>query len=282
MTTPASVLIEGLPAVITVSAPTGEVSAVEIVRTVDPMTLTVLDVEVKIQPGTVRALVSGGPPGGTAYFFLGGSSTHFATAALDDGGGASTTLIITDVLIGPNLIRVSATNVAPTATADNSEAITVTGSPPPPVVVVTPQVPPMPEATPVNHWVFQGADFSNNNAVAVYTLPVNPAMLEMSYGEFVVDHEATTVSNGRLVAWEGAPAPNVWRWAGHVLDKSQHDSLLAIGTTGQRLWLTDHHRRRYLVKIATCSMQRKRDIERPWLHTYEMTAWILSGEGVVV
>jgi hypothetical protein len=274
--------VGGLPAAITVTAPSGSVSAAVIDRTAVAMTLQLLDFEVTVQPGTVRVLVSGGPSAGTAYFFLGGSSTHFATAGLDEGGGASLTLSLPSMPTGPNVVRVGATSVAPTLTDDNSDAFTVSGAPPPPDEVFTPQVPPMPPEAPVNHWVFQGADFSNNNAVAVYTLPVNPSAVQMSFGEFVIDHEATTVSNGRLVAWEGAPAPNIWRWNGFVLDKQQHDALMAIGTTGQRLWLTDHLRRRYLVKIATCSLQRKRDIERPWLHTYEMTAWILSGEGVVV
>lgn len=285
MTTPSvGVSLAGVPGKIFVKGPIGDVSAAQIDRTLPPMTLTLLDSTVAVQPGTVRALVSGGPAAGTAYFFFGGSTpaAHFQTAALDEGGGASVSLVITNRPVGSSIIIVGSTSVLPAQTAENSEPINITGAPPPTEATVVTAVPPMPPEAPVNHWVFQAYDFSSGGLVSTYTLPINPDRLDMSYGEFVIDHENTTVSNGRIVAWEGAPVPNIWRWSGAVLDEASYGAMVAIGTTGQRLYLTDHFRRRFLVKVASVSMQRVRDLERPWHHRYEMTAWILSGAGVVV
>lgn len=275
-------IIAGPSAAITLAAPVGSVVTYTVNRADLVLTMSLIDSDVPVQPGTLRASVYNGTAYATVYFFLDGAATHFHSAALDETGSATVALPINNVTVGSHAVRVSETTTLPAATTVNDKAFTVSGAPAPVYVAPTPQTPPAPPDAPIDYWVFQAYDFSSLDNVETYTLPVNPKEYEPSYGGFAISSEPTTVSSGTVVSWEGVAPPETMRWSGRILTKEDHAAMLKVGVTGQRIWVTDHFRRRFLVKIASFTPQRVRDRARPWHHEYEMTAWVLQGEGVLV
>ena len=146
---------------------------------------------------------------------------------------------------------------------------------------ITPAVePPLPEVP--NRWVFQAYDFSSLDSVATYVLPLNPSQVDRGFGEFALVAEPTTVSNGRVILWEGAPKPVLWTWTGRLLSEDDVVEMQRWGTTGQRIWVTDDFGERYLVKVTSYEATRVRDKDRRWHHEYTMTAAVLAGRGVAV
>jgi len=271
---------------LTVAAPVGQVVATAVPpetfdRSGEGLTLTLVDTDVPSQPGTIRATVANGQATQTAYFFLDNATAAFVSQVLDTVGSASVNLPINNLTVGTHSIRVGPTTVQPVGTTANTKTFTVAQAAAPAPVGAAGTVPPLPPQAPVNHWTFQAYDFSSLANVDTYVLPVNPSKVDQSFGEQVLESEVTVVSSGLVFTWEGEGQPPLWRWEGVVLTNPDYLNALKLGVTGQRVYLTDHFRRRYLMKIASFTFQRVRDRARPWHHTYEATGWLLS-DGVVV
>jgi hypothetical protein len=266
------------PAAITTTAALGEVEGVNIDRSGNTLQLALPSGdEVPRQPGTLYASVSNGQAYGPVYFFHGNETVHFASGYLDALGGQGITLSIDGRSLGYNLLRASQTVSNPQSGGvpfyvRSTQPADSTPSPQAP--------PPITGVVPVNKWVFQAYDFSSLTSVDTYTFVVNPDSVKQQYGGAIISSEATTVSNGQVIMWEGSAQPVEWTWSGRVLDQAQYLALEAWGTTRQRVYVTDHFRRRFLIKIESVSFQPVRDRTRPWHHTYSMTASVLSGDGI--
>lgn len=257
---------------VVVSAPAGTASGLTLDRNGGLLTMELQQVNVDSQPSTSFVYVFNGPENGTVYFFLDQAATPYVNAKLDAVGSAFVGLPINNLSLGFHDIQVGTTTSLPATTEFNGVQILVTQAPAPtptPVVVVPPPVRP----AGVNLWVFQGFD-----GVASYTLPRNPERSTRTYGDFVFSAEPTVVSEGRLIEWEGATKPTPWRFTGRVLSQQEHDDMVSWCSRG-RVYLTDHHGRRFLV-LPALTMTRVRDRERPWHHTYAVTADVLAGDGV--
>lgn len=270
--------IAGVPARVDVSAPAGEVYAPVIDRSGNVLQLSLpAGTSVARQPGQLYVTVSNGAANGNVYFFIDAATTFFASGVLDSTGALGIYLPISDLTVGSHTMKAGQTTAPPT---QPSVTFTVESAQPADPVV-TPVVPPQPPGqVGVNKWVFQAYDFSDRNSVETYTFAVNPDSVKQGFGEFSVNTEATVVSNGQVIAWEGSQQPVEWTWSGRVLDEAQYRAMERWGTTRQRVYVTDHFLRRFLVKIERVRMSPVRDRTRPWHHTYEMTASVLSGEGI--
>lgn len=277
--------VVGAISALTVRAPAGTVDGVAVDRSGNVLTIVVVNPVINSQPGVLTVSISNGTPMTPVYLFVDGAITPYASTVLDDAGATRVAVPINRMVSGTHTIKVSGTGTPDPTTAANSGSFDVlTGA----MVVVPlppPQIPPMPPAPPelpVNYWVFQAYDFSDLASVDTYTFEINPDKADQSFGEYAINSEPTTVNTGLVVSWEGAPVPNQWHWSGRVLNKEQYDAIVAWGLTGQRVWVTDHFHRRYLLKIASLSMTRVKDIDRQWHHKYEVTAWCLAGDGVAL
>lgn len=158
--------------------------------------------------------------------------------------------------------------------------VAVAPAPPPafdPEVILPPPV----DTQGINRWAFQAYDYGAVDSRTTYIFPVNPDSIDMAYGDFPLTDEPTVVSNGQVITWEGAPKPVLWRWTGRLLTEPDVREMRAWGVTGQRIWLTDHFQRRYLIKVADYTVTRVRDVERNWHHEYQMSAWVLRGDWVI-
>lgn len=231
-------------------------------------------------PGTLPASIGNGLANGTAYVFLDAAVTPLVEYVLDSTGAARQVYIpVREQVAGLHTVRVSADTLPPPLGAEANKDFTVGVSNDTGVIVpVVGQVPPVPVEP--NRWVFQAYDFSSLAAVDTYILALNPARMRRSFGGVAIESEPTTVSNGNVISWEGVSQPPLWTFEGVVLTKIDHDEMLRWGKTAQRFYVTDHFGHRYLVKVVEFGMERVRDKDRPWHHTYSMSVNVLQGTGV--
>lgn len=271
----------GVVARATLSAPAGATQAYVVDRSGNVLTISLTSDQVN-SPGTLTARVGNGVEGtGRAYFFYDGSPTHFFEVALDETGAAYPVYLPVRLLAaGAHTVRVSPSTAPPPPGDLANKSFTVVSSRDTGVIVpVTGTEPPLPDAP--NRWVFQAYDFSNVSTVDTYVLPTNPKRMSRSFGGVVFTDEPTTVSNGNVITWEGAPKPPTWIFEGNVLSQADYRAMVHWGKTGQRFYVTDHFGHRYLVKVTEFKTQRVRDLNRPWHHTYTMTVSVLRGTGVL-
>jgi hypothetical protein len=232
-------------------------------------------------PGVLTAQVGNGPAEGRAYFFYDDETVPFLDVPLDTTGAQRSVLLsVTNRPVGDHVVRVSPDALPPPSLdANANKAFTVVASKDTAFTVLPSGTsPPMPDQP--DRWVFQAYDFSDVNAVDTYVLPTNPSRMRRSFGNIVIDSEPTTVSNGKVISWEGAPVPPRWSFEGSVLTKDAYRQIVRWGQTSQRFYITDHLGHRYLVKVITFDAQRVRDMNRPWNHTYSMEVAVLQGTGV--
>jgi hypothetical protein len=265
-------------ATIKLAAPQGDVTALVINRSGDVLQVTLPNGNViERQPGTLYVSVANGPADANIYYFFDFSTSFFASGKLDAAGSAAIYAPINGFTVGQHTVRANTVPSPP-----NSGATFTVQSAQPSDPVYTPLVPPpITTVVPVNHWVFQAYDFSSLSSVDTDTFQVNPDSVTQKFGDVQINAEATTVSNGQVITWEGSAQPPQWSWSGRVLNEEQYNALVTWGTTRQRVYLTDHFRRRFLVKVLSVEFDRVRDAQRQWHMKYQMTAAVLSGEGIV-
>lgn len=269
-----------VPGSLVLAGPAGTTTAWNVDRSELVLTLTLLDDKVN-SPGTLGATVGNGAPDGTAYFFYDGAATHFFSVTLDSTGSArSIYLPVSAQVAGLHTVRVSADTLPPPAGSLANKDYTVVSSYDTGVFVEPGGTePPIPNNP--NRWVFQDYNFTDVNNVDTYVLPVNPSRMQRSFGNVNVTDEPTTVSNGRIISWEGMPKPPTWTFEGSVLTQTDFRQMTKWGITGKRMYVTDHYGHRYLVKVIEFDAKRVRDVQRPWNHTYRMRVSVLRGTGVL-
>lgn len=271
-------LAQDAPVTITLATSAGDAYNVD--RSELVLTLTLLS-NTTNSPGTLSATVGNGAPNGTAYFFYDAATTHFFSVTLDSTGAArSIYLPVKGQAAGLHTVRVSADTLPPPAGAQANVDYTVVASRDTGVVVPpTGTEPPIVNAP--NRWVFQDYNFTDVNNVDTYILPINPSQMRRSFGNVEITDEPTTVSNGRIISWEGMPKPPTWTFEGRILTAPDFRQFTKWGTTGKRMYVTDHYGHRYLVKVVSFKPTRVRDAQRPWHHSYSMTVSVLQGTGVL-
>lgn len=277
---PGTVRIEAPAATVNVVALPSEEEPAALDRTDWTLTMTMLS-DIVNSPGVLRVSVGNGVPGGLASFFIDDSATAVHIVELDDTGAARPVEVpVTELLAGGHLLRVSADPYPPAPGPRENLPFTVVESYDTiPDSVDVGQEPPIPVAP--GRWVFQAYDFSDPDAVDTYVLSNNPSQMDRSFGGHAITDEPTTVSNGKTISWEGAPKPPLWTFTGNILNEPDYRALLRWGQTGQRFYITDHFGQRYLVKCVMFEVTRRRDLQRPWNHTYSMQVQVLRGAGVL-
>lgn len=273
---------QGPVASLSLAAPVGSTVARQLNRADLVLTLALTQGDRVNSPGTLLVSVGNGPPLGIAYFYLDATVASFYSVTLDSTGSQRQVYLpIRQQVAGLHTVRVSSTTSPPVSGALANKDFTVVASNdtfvPTPVVAQEPPLVVQP-----NKWVFQAYDFSDINAVDTYVLPINPSTLSRSFGGITYTDEATTVSNGKIISWEGVRTPPTWIFEGSVLDKAAFREMTKWGQTGQRFYVTDHYGDRYLVKCISYVPARVRDLDRPWNHRYTMTVSVLKGVGVFV
>lgn len=285
-------VVAGPVATVVLGSTSGTVLALD--RAANVLTLAI-PIPRATSPGVLRVDVGNGAPGGQAWFYLDAATVPFHGEFLDGAGAArNIQLPISGAALGQHTILVgSENNVRPAVVQHqeggqgsqvlqdiNRKSFEVTRSEVGAVVLPAGVEPPMPNQP--SRWVFQAYDFSSLASVDTYVLPLNPSSMRRGFGSENITDEPTTVSNGKVISWEGAPLPPQWTFTGNVLTKDAHRQMARWGRTGQRFYITDHFGHRYLVKVQEYKVTRVRDVHRPWNHSYEMTCSVLRGTGVLV
>lgn len=258
---------------------------------VDPTTATV-----GLAPTSVDVRVANGPPGGQVAFALDGDPIMIET--LDEAGaiaGISVPIRVdaagvytlavsvpepddTDSVgagaIGTGSIGDPTEGPPPAVTyMQATAAITVLAVDEPEVeeLVVDPPTDIQPGVG-VKRWVFQ--DPYNDDE---YTFHFNPSEMTSPHGPKRIEFAATTAVRGEKIAFEGSTEPVQWQFSGSIHIKEMHDALLVWSKKNNRIWVTDHFGRAWLIYITNYAPVPVRSVGEYWRHNYTMNALIFFG-----
>lgn len=273
--------------------------AEEYALVIDPATVALVQA-----PTSYDFRVANGPPNGQVLFSIDGEPDPIMIEDLDDAGAlAGISVAIRVGAAGVYTLRVSVPE--PDDTDSVGAGSIGTGSigdptegPPPPatymeataaitvaaveepevegVIVVDPPTDIQP-TTGVRRWVLQ--DTHTGDA---YTFEFNPSEMTSPHGAKRIEFAATTAVRGEKIAFEGSAEPVQWQFTGAIFTKAMHDELLYWSKKNNRVWLTDHLGRAWLIYITNYAPIPLRSVGKPWRHNYTVNALIFFGPVVPV
>ncbi len=235
--------------------------------------LTLSTTELPLAPGALEAIVGNGTPGGIATFEIvdGGSDVEVLIARFDDSGflpGISVPIEVTAE--GTYGLRVTDVTQSLTATATFTVDAVADN-----VTIGVPVTTPPPAVQPVvgvKKWVFQDPATSDE-----YHFAVNPNKMDSPHAPKRITFTATTAVTGNRLAFEGQASPVEWKFSGVLFDKAQYDAFVYWLGKRNRIWVTDHWGRAWLVYLTAFSPEPRRDVNHAWCHDYTVTAIIFEG-----
>lgn len=110
-----------------------------------------------------------------------------------------------------------------------------------------------------------------------YIFPINPNAMTSPFGPKNITSRAAVGPNGQKIAWEGTQPPVEWQWSGDLFSKEMYENLELWTAKGNRVFLTDHFQRRWIIYLTHFDPVPKRSVKYPWRHTYTMKAIVFSG-----
>lgn len=110
-----------------------------------------------------------------------------------------------------------------------------------------------------------------------YIFPINPNAMTSPFGPKNITSRAAVGPQGQKIAWEGAQGPVDWQWSGDLFSQEMYEKLTLWTAKGNRVFLTDHLQRRWIVYLTSFDPVPKRSVRYPWRHTYTMKAIVFSG-----
>lgn len=124
----------------------------------------------------------------------------------------------------------------------------------------------------VLRWKFK--DLKTNE---VWTVPLNPDNMTSPYPQRKYVYNSTTAGPaGTTVTHEAHSDPVSWQFSGQILDRDHFDKLLYWSRKKNRIQITDHYGRIFIVLLDQFNVLPKRAYGKPWRHTYTMTASVYS------
>lgn len=271
----AGIAISATPASVVFTAMNGSVYALVVDRSGDIIQMTIANSVISNQPGILSVGVGNATPNALVYFYLNAQENYITSARTDSSGSIAAVNVTVDGLSAGGHLLYASEAIDRTGVEASAAFTTLTAyvTPDP---SGAPTVPPMISGgTTVKHWVFQSYAGSDS-----YIFAINPSSSRMSFGDINLTHEHTTANSGQVVSWEGAPRPTKWSFSGTVLTEAHYRAMESWCRRNERVYITDHFARRYLVRFEEFNFSPVRDVERKWHHTYEATVTVLSGTGV--
>lgn len=130
----------------------------------------------------------------------------------------------------------------------------------------------MPFPMAVQRWVFTDLLTSET-----YTVPLNPDAMTTPWLQRNVTAKKTTAIDGNIIMQEGSPTFAAWTFSGKAIDAAHYEKLRHwCYDIPNRISITDHFGRVIVCVPTLFDAQPQRDTRRYWLHTYTITATVVS------
>lgn len=252
---------------------------------------------VPLSPGVITVGVANGRPGGELTLSVVGSVLDDVVVTLDESGGATGVTVPIDVptpgaytltagivsggigtgLIGDGLVGDPTADDVDTDDpyADTGSAIFTVLDVDTNGAILMPTLDPPPAVQPptgVKRWVFQDPATGET-----YHFHYNPNAMRSPFATKTISATPTTAIDGQVLAFESMAAPAEWEFEGFIRTKDHYDALLHWKEKRNRVWLTDHFGRAWLVYVKSFDPTPRRDNENYWSHTYTMSCLIFAG-----
>lgn len=124
----------------------------------------------------------------------------------------------------------------------------------------------------VRRWVYR--DLVSGET---YTVPINPNAMTTPYPQRKFIYKSTTAGPaGTTVTNEAHADPQQWQYSGDILDKAHFDALVYWSRKQNRVQITDHYGRAFIITIDQFNPVPKRAVNVPWRHTYTVSASVYA------
>lgn len=123
----------------------------------------------------------------------------------------------------------------------------------------------------VVRWRFDALDGSDS-----YVFETNPNQMTSPFAPKQVAAQTTTAVDGQVLLTQGQRKPTEWQFTGTTLSQAHYDKLLAWKNKNQRIYLTDHFARQFIVYLTSFEPTPKGSLAYPWRHEYTMKALVLT------
>lgn len=120
----------------------------------------------------------------------------------------------------------------------------------------------------VKRWRFRGEGED-------WTVPINPNAMSSLFPQRAITARTTTA--GATLLFEGARQPAPWTFSGVILNAAHYEGLRHwVYDIKQRVIITDHYGRDIQCVLTAFTPTPVRGVNRPWRHTYEVSATVLA------
>lgn len=123
----------------------------------------------------------------------------------------------------------------------------------------------------VTRWTFQ--DLSTSEIV---TLPINPKDGGSPSFSKHINYSSTAAPDGKTLVFEGLDDPQTLEWSGTILDQTHYELLRTWYSKRHQIVITDDLGRQFTCYITKYTPKRKRSVQHPYKHDYDMSATILD------
>jgi hypothetical protein len=234
-----------------------------------PASLTVGDIN--RTPGALS--VSGGnfPPNATITFTIPGTALSTTFASNSDGTVTPRTVYV-DISMTAGQYVANATSGAYVGT----DTFTVVNSSLPAASTPSDAAPTIPVGSGVVKWLLRDP-YLGGSQLADYTFPINPKEMSSPHAPVNLLVDRTVAEAGQVHVWEGGLAAHEWTFTGYLETQAFHDALKNYKAIGRRFHLRDHRNRIWTVTFTDVKYVPVRNNDKPWAHTYTVSALIYGG-----
>lgn len=227
-----------------------------------------------VTPLTVLVDVNGSSPGETISFTLDSDPAVLQTVVLDDDGEArGVSVQIPSLSAGVHVLVASDGTLTSGTQGTFSVSDRFAYAPTPVAPAHEGAADPFEQPNGVLSFVL-----TDPSDASTYVFPYNPNLMGYPGLDRQLSTVPTTAQSGQMLVFEGAPIGKPFQLTGYLFDLAQVNDLRAWVAKNYRVWLTDDLGHVWIVVLRAFKPTPVRDLTRPQLHSFQLTALMLGRE----
>lgn len=123
----------------------------------------------------------------------------------------------------------------------------------------------------VVRWVFD-----DPNTLESWTFAVNPSQGGSPSYDKNLGYQNTSAPDGKVISFEGRDNPQPFEFSGTLFTEDEYNTFVTWWNKRYQIQVTDDLGRTFTIEIKSFRPTRRRAIQHPWKHDYEVSATIVN------
>jgi hypothetical protein len=123
----------------------------------------------------------------------------------------------------------------------------------------------------VVRWVFE-----DPNTLDTYEFAINPSEGGSPSYNKTITLQATSAPDGKVVSFEGRDQPQTLEFSGVLFTEAEFNAFVEWWNKRYQIKVTDDLGRIFWIQINSFNPTRKRAMQHPWKHDYNITATVVD------